>query len=177
MEVYCDFKYPLRDVLQDALIPDDWVISHDHFHFTLFPSDFNDLWGSFRVEGCSGVRIPPAQAYSKMDRWRAWSLSWGQVRRGTETKSDRKWGGWGRERESKTEREKKGRAESEEDMDQSQVKSKAHSLWKHREETRVVTLNIRPYFPRKESSESRFLLLILYLIPLFAFVRLQKGTI
>lgn len=67
--------------------------------------------------------------------------------------------------------------EEEEDMDQSQVKSKAHSLWKHRGETRVVTLNIRPCFPRKESSESRFLFLVLYLIPLFAFVRLQKGTI
>lgn len=83
-EVDCDFEYQLKLALQEALIPDDWVRSHDHFHFAHFGSDFNDLWDSLWGWGMQQrlhqhlwvLRIDNG---CKMGRWRVFTLPWGQV--------------------------------------------------------------------------------------------------
>lgn len=52
------------------------------------------------------------------------------------------------ERVSKRERKRRERSQNlakKQDMDQSRGKSKAFSLWKHRRETEIVCLNIRPH--------------------------------
>lgn len=49
------------------------------FIFLFFPSDFNDLWGSWWCRSMQWHLHP--QRRHKMDRWRATSLPWGQVSR------------------------------------------------------------------------------------------------
>jgi len=69
-------------VHQEALVPEDWVRSREHFHSALFRSDFNNLWDPSWGKGIRPHLHPQRAGRScKMDRWRAMSLPWGQVSR------------------------------------------------------------------------------------------------
>lgn len=151
IEVNCDFKYQYIHPLHHTLIPDDWVRSHDCFHFASFLYDFNDLWDAQWGKWMQ-LHLHPQRTGRKMDGWRAMSRPWGQVSRvdgQNQTDKVSQWNGGGVKRES-TKSEKPSKKQ---DMDESQGKWKAHSLWKHKRLREQVPVWILAYISAIKKSK------------------------
>lgn len=123
------------------------------FIFSLILMTYEPVCG---LEWCDSIHTSTCGCWGlgACTRWTdegRWACPEDRLAGGTETESDRN----RRERDSEWERVKEGAGKArtvsenlakKQDMDQSQGKSKAHSPWKHRRETGIVSLNIRPYF-------------------------------